>query len=376
MSTLPRPDNPYTQDFVLYGPDGNQFNASMAQVDYFRQYGIRVAINWATQIGASVTLLLVLLLLTRREKRNSSIFIINGLCLVLNTIRSILQCVWLTSPFYEPYALLSSDFSHVTNTERGTMVVSSTITLLLVIAIMASLSFQVWVACVTASPLQKLIIMGITSVVALVAVGYRFAITVISNAQTMKDGDMTEYSPIVKHATITFAVAVWVYCAVFTCKLGHALLERKRLRMTQFGPMQIIFIMGCQTMVIPAIFTSLTFTERVPEISSQSMTIICIFLPLSAMWAGLFASDTNVASGGPDAHQRLFKDEFFRSSTASTNPYADKCHPQHGTFGNGKGRESPMGHHYHQRDSTDHGIYMQKDWHVETGEPSEPSRQV
>lgn len=245
------PEDVFTQKFLLRTASNETFSTDMGEIDFMRQYGIRIAINWASQIGASIILLLVLLLLTRREKRNSSIFIMNGLCLVLNTIRSILQCVWLTTPFYHPYTLVANDFSRVTNADRAITVASNTVTLLLVSSIMVSLSLQVWVVCITAKPLQKLLIMGITSVVALVAIGYRFAVVVISNKQTMKDENMGAYSGLVTDMNITFAVAVWLYCVIFTFKLGHALLERKRLRMTQFGPMQIIFIMGCQTMVIP-----------------------------------------------------------------------------------------------------------------------------
>lgn len=248
---LPRPEDVYTQQFVLYAPDGSQFTTSMDEIDWLRHFGVRVAINWATQIGASIILLLVLLLLTRREKRNSSIFIMNGLCLVLNTIRSILQCVYLTTPFFHPYAMVASDFSRVTPANRAVTIASNTMTLLLATSIMVSLSLQVWVVSITAKPLHKWIIMSVTSLTAAVAIGYRFAVTIISNKQTLKDEGMEQYNGLVNDMYITFAVAVWAYCAVFTFKLGHALLARKRLRMTQFGPMQIIFIMGCQTMVIP-----------------------------------------------------------------------------------------------------------------------------
>lgn len=51
-----------------------------------------------------------------------------------------------------------------------------------------------------------------------------------------------------------------------------------------------------------------------PELASQSTTVICIFLPLSAVWAGLASSDVNVGARGADCHQRLFKDQFYKSS--------------------------------------------------------------
>ena len=250
-SELPPDFDTHTQDITLTDGYGMQFVSNMGEIDYLRQYGIRLAFNWGSQIGASVMLLLVLLLLTRQEKRKSSIFIMNCLCLVLNTVRSILQCIWLTTEMFNPYAVLAGDYARVSSADRANTVASNTILLILVACIMISLSLQVWVVCITARPLHRGIIMGTTTVMACIAVGYRFAVCAISNIQTMSDLTMGDYDRVVTGMHITQAVAVWIYCCVFTFKLGYALLQRRRLQMTQFGPMQIIFIMGCQTMVIP-----------------------------------------------------------------------------------------------------------------------------
>lgn len=248
---LPPNFNPYTQNFTLLLPNGTEFIADMGQVDWLRQWGIRLAINYGTQIGASVLLLVVLIVLTRREKRKSAIFIMNAMCLVINTIRSIVQCLYLTSNWFNPYSLLSGDFDSVNSSDLAKTVAGNTLNLILYICIMASLSLQVWVVCITTQKFRRFLIMGLTTAVALVAIGFRFAITVISNQQSMKKLSMEQYDHLLTKTTIVTTLAIWTYCCVFTFKLGFALLQRKRLGMTQFGPMQIIFIMGCQTMVIP-----------------------------------------------------------------------------------------------------------------------------
>lgn len=49
------------------------------------------------------------------------------------------------------------------------------------------------------------------------------------------------------------------------------------------------------------------------------LTVVCIFLPLSAIWAGI-ANDSAVAHRGHDAHHRLINSNFGRdSSTTATN---------------------------------------------------------
>ncbi|KAF2686983.1 hypothetical protein K458DRAFT_297423 [Lentithecium fluviatile CBS 122367] len=379
-STLPADFDTHTQDFTLIDQNGEEFTTNMAEVEYLRQYGIRVAINWATQIGASIVLLLVLLLLTRREKRRSSIFIMNCLCLVLNIIRSLLQCLWLTTEMFNPYAILAGDYSRITSADRANTIASNTILTILLACIMVSLSLQVWVVCVTAKPMHRFLIMGGTTLAACVAVGYRFAVTVISNIRTMQDLGMGDYDSLVTDMHITQAVAVWLYSCVFTFKLGYALLQRKRMKMTQFGPMQIIFIMGCQTMVIPALFSSLQFYDQVPELASQSTTIICIFLPLSAIWASLVSTDSTLATHGPGCHQRLLKDQFFGSSTNSTavstgSRSTDKgrfCAPS--TFAScGKDSEdpaTPFASRPADYSRTD-AIYIGREYGIEMGEASD-----
>jgi pheromone alpha factor receptor len=252
----------WTQNFTLIGSDGQPFTTDMGEINFERQWGIRVAINWASQIGASVMLIVVLMLLTKREKRKSSIFIVNAACLVLNTIRSILQCVWLTTEFFNPYAIVSNDYSRVKNLDYGNTILSNVVLLLLTACIMISLSLQVWVVCVTLSPTHRLVTMVVTSLVALVAVGYRFAITVFSNIQTMQERTLTQYESTLMAAHITQAIAVWLYCVVFTVKLGQALYQRRKMNMRQFGPMQVVFIMGCQTMIIPGMSSHFPHPSR------------------------------------------------------------------------------------------------------------------
>jgi pheromone alpha factor receptor len=250
-STVPPDFDPYTQAFRLLGPDGTPFSITVADLDYWRLYGVRLAINYGSQIGATSILLFMLLLLTKSEKRRSWIFILNALCLVTNTVRSILYSLFLTGNYFNPYAIFSGDYSRVTSSNRATTIAANTMTLIVVILVMMSLGMQVWVVCITTPKIQRIFIMSVTTIFALFAVGYRFALTVIGNALAMKDEGLENHTGLQKQTQIFITVAIWIYCLVFTFKLGDAIFQRRKLGMTQFGPMQIIFIMGCQTMIVP-----------------------------------------------------------------------------------------------------------------------------
>lgn len=53
-----------------------------------------------------------------------------------------------------------------------------------------------------------------------------------------------------------------------------------------------------------------------PEIGALVITTLCIFLPLSAIWAGV-ANDSAIAYRGHDAHHRLINSKLGQGSSAT-----------------------------------------------------------
>jgi pheromone alpha factor receptor len=250
----------FTQPFNITLPDGSTRMYPMQILDESRIFIARLATNYGAQIGATIMLLLVLMLLTRSEKRKAKIFIINASCLVVNTIRCILLTCYTTSPMFNPYAQLSGDWSRVTTGNLATTITASIFTLIVSILVMVSLSMQVWVVCVTTAPVQRYIIMAATTLVALVAVGYKAASVILASQETLAFEASTSNRRIYQEGYIAQAVAIWFFSCIFTYKLGYAIYQRRKLKMPQFGPMQIVFIMGCQTMLIPGPSPTPSFT--------------------------------------------------------------------------------------------------------------------
>jgi pheromone alpha factor receptor len=231
---------------------------TMQVLNDFRLFGNRLAINYACQVGASIMLLLVLLLLTKAEKRKSYIFILNSGCLLLNTIRCVLLCTWVTSGWDNPYSYIFQDFSLVTPADMATQIAQRIFTALVVILILTSLCSQVWIVCVTTPPLQRNIIMGVTTSLGLAALGSRLALIYYNIKTTLAFESMGPYDDLAGISYVLQAVSIWAFSCVFVYKLGQAMLKRHRLKMPQFSPMQVVFIMGCQTMLIPGTFHATT----------------------------------------------------------------------------------------------------------------------
>lgn len=222
-----------------------------ADIDEILYYGVSICINYGTQIGASLILLIALVLVTRPEKRQSAVFIFNALSLAINFVRNILQCLYFTSTFWTSYVIFTGDYSNVPRSAYNTSIAGVLLTFLLVICLEISLVLQVRAVCGTMTDRVKYSIATISIAIVSTLIGFHFAETIlnikaINTAQSFSKYDWLGGAVIY----LTTASICW-FSVVFVGKLAFALVQRRKLGLTQFGPMQIIFIMGAQTLFIP-----------------------------------------------------------------------------------------------------------------------------
>lgn len=252
--------DPFTQVFTLFLPDGTPFNISVPDLDTYILYNVDICINYSAQLGASFVLLIILVLLTKSEKRRSPVFILNSMSLALNTIRNVLQCLYFTGPFSEAYAYFAQDYSRVPSSSYAISITGSVLTLLLLACLEVSLVLQTQVVCTTVRDFYRHGIFGLSLIVALLAIGFRFALVVENAKYIVAAEDFSSFAWLGSATNITASISICFFCIVFVTKLGHALNERRKLGLQQFGPMQIIFIMGCQTLIIPGMSHQLSIS--------------------------------------------------------------------------------------------------------------------
>lgn len=249
--TGPPDSDPFTQTFTLLLPDGTPIPVSLADLDDFYLYAVRISINYAAQLGASLLLLITIALLTQPDKRYSPIFIINVVSLAVNFIRLVLQCLYFTGPFCQIYAVFSGDFSRITQNDLAMSVADSVLSTVLLTLIEVSLLLQAQVVCVTLRKLFRYAIFWSSMMVAAVAIAFRIGFCVENVRYTLTFTQPIGLEWLASATNITTTVSIWWFCAVFVTKLGLALRQRRKLGLRRFGPMQIIFIMGCQTLLVP-----------------------------------------------------------------------------------------------------------------------------
>ena len=278
--------DPYNQVVSFHYANGNPLDVPMSALDEFVQYNVRVCINYGCQLGASIVLFVILLLLTRRDKRTSAVFILNALALIFNITRLLFQVIHFSTGFEKIYPYFSYDYSLVPRSAYVISILSVVLETLLVICVEFSLVLQVQVVCATLRRKYRRALLVVSIAMALVPIGFRMAWMVENNIYIMKAADMTPIWWLESATNIVITISICFFCTVFVSKLGYAIKQRNQLGVRDFGPMKVIFVCGCQTLTIPALFSILQYCIVVPELSSNVLTLVTISLPLSSIWAG------------------------------------------------------------------------------------------
>ncbi|CRG86097.1 Pheromone P-factor receptor [Talaromyces islandicus] len=277
--------NPYQQNITITTSDGTPFNITMTDLDGYVQEGITTCVDYGAQLGASVVTFVMLLLLTRPQKRRSAVFGLNLAALCLNIARLVCEILFFTGAFFETYAYFSGDYARVKPSNYASSILAMVFLALLEICIQCSLILQTLAICANLPTLQKHLFLGFSTVVVAVTTGFRLAEMALNAKCTITDLPFTQFIWLEKANTILMAISICFFSTIFMYKLAFSIYRRRQLGIRQFGPMQALFIMSCQTMIVPAIFAILQFASDVPEINSNIFTFVVISLPVTSLWA-------------------------------------------------------------------------------------------
>lgn len=262
---FPSPVDPFSQPVTILMPDGSPFNVTMDELTWFHFSGVRWGINYGASVGATAVTLVALILLTKPDKRRSPIFVLNLLALVFNLVRTVLGALYSTSPFQNPYAVIANDWRYITGSDKANSIAVPVMKVLLLVCIELSLLLQIHVVMATRTRTQRLAVLFTCSTVGLLAVGFSFAVMVVNARMIMnlQSGWGESFQDMVHGSNITIIISLSLFTAVFVGKLGFAMWQRRRLGMNKFGPMQVVFIMGIQTMIVPSRLLRFPSSNRV-----------------------------------------------------------------------------------------------------------------
>jgi pheromone alpha factor receptor len=239
------------QSFNLTSLDGTPVTLTLTAVNDAMYFIIAQTAAYGFTIGFSGMLLIVLALLTTRDKAKRPIFILNVLSLIIILYRCIISVV-ITCANYEHgigEAMLGA-INQYSVADFAPSIMIGVLNPLLYASMLSSLVLQVRVVFAAEPTTQRIL----TIVMSFAAFAI-FAFGVTFNAGFIKlQVDSVPFQQsgwtydVVRIGIIIF---IGISCLLFLYKLAITIRRRRRMGFQKFGPLQILFIMFGQCLIIP-----------------------------------------------------------------------------------------------------------------------------
>lgn len=224
---------------------------SLKDIDDSNWYNSASSINYGVQMGACLVMFFVVAVLTKEHKRQTAIFILNILSLLFGFLRALLFALYFVSPWTLLYPTFGGDYTGFPRSAYATSIVGSVMPLLMTITVDLSLVLQAHTVCHSTSNSLRHTITGLSCLVLLLAVGFRFAVTVTNALAIMSLNSYYSKEWITTGALVTETISIWFFSLIFTGKLAYTLYTRHRNGWKQWSGVRILAAMGGCTMVIP-----------------------------------------------------------------------------------------------------------------------------
>lgn len=259
--------DPFTQLVTFLAPDAKTpIQVPITSIDAFNDESISVSINYSFQIGACFIMLLIVLIMTPLNKLTRPSAVLHITALFLCIIRTAILQAFFLSPFNHFYQFWAQDYSSIPGHFFANSVAGNVFSLFLVVAIELALMHQAWTMIRLWPALAKFAVAIVSALMALLAIGWRFAFTVV---QVKSDLELTPDRSMgwLVHATLILDVlTVCWFCALFNVKLVmHLIANRGILHSSStLSPMEILVMTNGVLMVVPGKF-NLSYIVNYPS---------------------------------------------------------------------------------------------------------------
>lgn len=293
------------QNLVVLTTDGINY-ITLADIDAYYKAKILITAFMAIRVGSSSVAAVLFFLLVKDRKR--PIYICNMISLLCLFLHSSLFIQTTANGFSLISTNLTQSYVLVSKNDRNVFAVVSFIQLILVISIEVSLVLQVR----SVFPQKTLYRVLVTCLIVLVAIATTIInlLSVIPNMVNALHDTIPLFSQsffgrnTMLFSQLSLLISVFITSLVLSGKLLYAFRSRKVLGLRQFGPLEIVFIMAVQTMVLPVIMSVINFTINfttaqglyVSGFSAFTPLLIVLSLPMSALWASTTNPNSNSSS--------------------------------------------------------------------------------
>ncbi len=241
------------------------------------------------EAALSGLMIVVMFVVSSQRKRKTTLFWLNIGGLTSMCINGILQSAFFLSIWLSIGVQVAKNYDALAPSDFFNSMGASLMPVFVVGFIEASLVLQTRVI-YRSSPFVTTLATVFASLIALAVTSIWFT-AAVENCLAISKLEQYGYAGhfaapyILLTAKMTFALSVIFSSSLFVSKLYFIVRKRHQLGITGFGAMEIIMVMSCQTLFIPAIMMFTGFFVKWEGLSSLSQTFLVISLPLSSIWA-------------------------------------------------------------------------------------------
>ncbi|PTB73647.1 hypothetical protein M440DRAFT_29766, partial [Trichoderma longibrachiatum ATCC 18648] len=293
--------NPYTQNItILLSPSAPPISIPIPLIDAFNDETVSIITNYAAQLGAALAMLLVLLAATPPSRLlRPGTPLVHALALLVCVVRTVLLIYFFLTPFSHFYQVWTGDFSQIPAWNYRASIAGTVLSTLLTIVTDAALVNQAWTMVSLFAPRTKRIVCLFSVLVALLAISFRVAYTVIQCESIAALAAPRRFAWLIRATLLLNIGSIGWFCALFNSKLvSHLVTNRGVLPSRRaMSPMEVLIMANGILMIVPVIFAILEWHHFINfESGSLTPTSIAIILPLSSLAAQRIATSPSSSS--------------------------------------------------------------------------------
>ncbi|KAM0550822.1 hypothetical protein ACHAPJ_008685 [Fusarium lateritium] len=289
--------DPLTQNVTILAGDGKtEIAIPIAAIDMMRRSVVNTCINYGSQLGACLIMLIVLLLMVPSSKFRRPSNILQVVSLVFCSIRMLLLCLYFPSSFIDIYPYWAHDFASVPRSDFAISIAANTMSLCLVIAIEITLMNQAWTMVKLWPSVWKWLIVAISLAMTLLTIASRMAFTIIQNESVLTHTPAYSMFWLIQWAVIMNVTSIAWWCTIFNIKLVWHLISNRGILPSYktLTPMEILIMTNGILMTIPVVFAGLEWYHTANfEAASLTLTSVAVILPLGTLAAQRIAGSAN-----------------------------------------------------------------------------------
>lgn len=245
--------DPYSQNISILIPNFPAVLIPVPIIDTFNDETVNIVLNYGTQLGAAIMMLLVIAFTTPPSKALRTAHLLHVLGLLVCIVRTVLLVLYFSSPFAHFYAVWSGDYSQVPAWTYRESVAGTVFSMLLVVVTDIELINQAWTMVSLWPSRTKYVLCAISLLVSLLSVAARTAFTVIQCKAIYELVPALRFAWLVQAMVIlNICTTVW-FCALFNSKIIIHLVTNRGVLPSRraMSPMEVLVVTNGVLMIIP-----------------------------------------------------------------------------------------------------------------------------